>query len=136
VKGAAAVVGFNYNYARRVVKKYNEMGIDSLKNTRGKTPVNHKGGKKSILNSQQLERLKKALQKEPVDGGLWTGPKVARWMEQETGRSKIYDARGWDYLKKLRYSWQRPRPKHRKGCPIKQKEFKESLPQKVKLIQE
>lgn len=136
VKAAAAVVGLNYDYARRVVKKYNEMGIDSVKNSRHKTPLNHQGGKKPILNAQQLERLKEALQKKPVDGGVWTGPKVARWMEQETGRSKIYDSRGWDYLKKLRYSWQRPRPKHRKGCPIKQQEFKENLPQKVKLLQE
>lgn len=136
VKAAAAVVGLNYDYARRVVKKYNEMGIDSLKNARPKTPINHKGGKKSILNSQQLERLKEVIKQKPVDGGIWTGPKVARWMEQETGRSKIYDSRGGDYLKKLGYSWQRPRPKHREGCPIQQQEFKESFPKKVQLIRE
>ncbi|MEG4990294.1 IS630 family transposase [Microcoleus sp. BR0-C5] len=136
VKDAASVVGLNYDYARRVIKKYNEIGIDSVTNKRNRTPRNHKGGKESILNLQQLEKLKEALKKKPRDGGVWTGPKVVQWMEKETGRSKIYDARGWDYLKKLEYSWQSPRPKHKKGCPIEQKEFKENLPKKVKLLQE
>ncbi|WP_353735217.1 winged helix-turn-helix domain-containing protein [Okeania sp. SIO2C2] len=30
---------------------------------------------------------------------------------------KVWNQRRWDYLKKLNYSWQRPRPKHRKGNP-------------------
>ncbi len=135
VKDAASVVGLNYDYARRVIKKYNEIGIDSVTNHRNKTSRNHQGGKESILNPQQLDKLKESLQKKPVDGGDWTGPKVARWMEQETGRSKIYDARGWDYLKKLEYSWHKLRPKHQKGCPIELKEFNKNLPKKVEVLQ-
>ncbi|WP_366514302.1 winged helix-turn-helix domain-containing protein [Moorena sp. SIO3I6] len=32
----------------------------------------------------------------------------------------MWNQRGWDYLKKLRLSWQSPRPKHRKGNKIDQ----------------
>ena len=46
-----------------------------------------------------------ALEAKPKDGGIWTGPKVARWIEQETGREKVWNQRGWDYLKKHEYSW-------------------------------
>jgi transposase len=60
---------------------------------------------------------------------------VARWIERETGKSQAHNLIGWDYLKKLDYSWQRPRPKHRKGCRQAQTEFKENLPKKVKDIQ-
>ena len=60
---------------------------------------------------------------------------MARWIERETGKSQVHNLIGWDYLKKLDYSSQRPRPKHRKGCPQAQTEFKENLPKKVKDIQ-
>ena len=73
--------------------------------------------------------------KKPTPVRVWTGPKVARWIERETGKSQVHNQRGWDYLKKLDYSWQRPRPKHRKRCPQAQTEFKENLPKKVKDIQ-
>jgi hypothetical protein len=43
---------------------------------------------------------------------------------------------GWDYLKKFRYSWQSPRPKHRKGDKLEQEIFKANLPSKVKKIEE
>jgi hypothetical protein len=76
------------------------------------------------------------LKSRPEDGGIWTGPKVARWIEKETGREKVWNQRGWDYLKKLKYSWQSPRPKHKKGCEEKQREFKENLPLKVKEVKE
>jgi hypothetical protein len=46
-----------------------------------------------------------------------TGPKMARWIEKETGIEKVWNQRGWDYLKKLNYFWHRPREKHRKGSP-------------------
>ena len=57
--------------------------------------------KKSLLTDQQLQKLKSELESKPEDGGLWTGPKVARWIEKETGREKVWNQRGWDYLKKV-----------------------------------
>ncbi|PPT07078.1 Mobile element protein [Geitlerinema sp. FC II] len=83
-----------------------------------------------------MNKLKEALKGKPSDGGQWTGPKVARWIEKETGREKVWNQRGWDYLKKCDYSWQRPRPKHKKGNKEEQEQFNKDLPFKVKKLQE
>src|SRR3954469_15528485 len=66
----------------------------------------------------------------PADGGLWTGPKVATWMAARLGR-KVWPQRGWDYLKKLGYSAQRPRPRHAKAAsPEEQAAYKKSWPRR------
>ncbi len=52
--------------------------------------------------------------------------KVADWIAKKTGREKVWPQRGWDYLRKCRYSPQRPRPRHVKGDPIAQQEFKKN----------
>ncbi|NEO61257.1 MAG: winged helix-turn-helix domain-containing protein [Moorea sp. SIO4G2] len=54
------------------------------------------------------------------------------WLHYSYGNFK----RGWDYLKKLKFSWQSPRPKHRKGNKIEQEEFIKNLPIKVKQIEQ
>ncbi|NCS26814.1 MAG: winged helix-turn-helix domain-containing protein, partial [Microcystis aeruginosa BS13-02] len=81
-------------------------------------------------------KLKEELKERPADGGIWTGPKVARWIEKETGREKVWNQRGWDYLKKSRYSCQKPRAKHKKGDPVEQEKFKQNLPVKVQELRD
>ena len=44
--------------------------------------VHHARGKKSLLNDEQLALLIERLKIRPRDGGIWTGPKVARWIEK------------------------------------------------------
>lgn len=124
---AAAAIGLSYDYASRVVKRYNEQGREGISNG-----LKQKRGARSdaLLSPEQQEKLKVALEEPPEDGGQWSGPKVARWIEKETGREKVWNQRGWDYLKKLRYSWQRPRPHHAKADAEAQEVFKETLPQR------
>lgn len=138
VQGSALIVGLNYQYAKRILKKYNELGEEGVKNGRKKEKEKvYARGKKALLNEEELGELAKALEEKPADGGIWTGKKVARWIEKKTGREKVWEQRGWDYLKKLGYSWQRPRPKHRKGEKEAQREFKEErLPKKLKEMKE
>lgn len=135
VKNAAIAVGISYTYAKEIVSRYNESGEEGVKNQRNKErqPI---GGKKALLKEEQVLKLKKALESRPSDGGIWTGPKVARWIEKETGVEKVWNQRGWDYLKKSRYSCQSPRPKHRKGNPVEQEEFIQNLPLKVKKLEQ
>ena len=133
IKKSAMFVGISYSYARKIVKKYNEKGQEGIKNKKNKN-TKHSGGKKALLNDLQIDLLIKALSEKPSDGGIWTGPKVSRWIEKETGKEKVFNQRGWDYLKKCKYSWQIPRPKHKKGCPIAQAIFKKNLPLKVKKL--
>lgn len=135
IKNSALALGIDYQYAKKILKRYNETGSDGVKNRR-KTPLTHRPCKPSLLNHQQLEKLTQALKEPPSDQGVWTGPKVARWIEKETHREKVSNQRGWDYLKKCNYSWQRPRPKHRQGSGQLQQQFKENLPQLVKQLQE
>lgn len=122
-------VGISYDYAREILQKYNNQGEKGIKIKR-----KHRGGKQPLLNNLQREKLTKLLESKPIDGGVWTGPKVARWMEKETGKEKVWNQRGWDYLKKCEYSWQRPRRKHRKGNKLEQEEFKQNLPLRVEKL--
>lgn len=135
IKNSAIAIGISYDYAKEIVSKYNHLGEKGIENLKNKTP-RKRGGKKSLLTEQQIEKLKEALKSSPADGGIWTGPKVAHWIEQETGIEKVWKQRGWDYLKKLRYSWQRPRPKHKKGSEVEQQEFIENLPNILKTVEE
>jgi transposase len=122
---AAQTVGINYDYAYEIVQRYNQQGTDGLKNGRkSRRPPRPN----TLLNAQQRRQLAHRLQSPPEDGGLWTGPKVARWVEQVTGKPKIWNQRGWDYLKRLRYSWQRPRPYHDQADGEAQAAFKKTSP--------
>ena len=93
------------------------------------------GGKVALLSDEQFEKLTQALESKPSDGGIWTGVKVARWIEKETGKARVWNQRGWDYLKKSKYSWQRPRRKHNKGDLVEQNLFKQNLPVLVEQLQ-
>lgn len=135
IKNSAIAIGINYDYAKQIVKKYNELGEKGIINlkTIARKQVR---GRKRLLTENQIDSLKKALESRPSDGGIWTGPKVARWIEKETGVEKVWNQRGWDYLKKFRYSWQSPRPKHRKGNREAQEKFIENLPLKVRKLKD
>ena len=107
IKNSALAVGCSYPYAQKILNQYNQNGEEGVKNRKNQTS-NHVRGKKRLLSQSQLEKLTKAITavpasliaKESPDGGIWTGTKVARWIEKETGRKKVWNQRGWDYLKK------------------------------------
>ena len=131
IKSSALAVGISYGYAKKIVKNYNADGekgvIVNQKNS-------HTGGSEPLLNESQLELLTQALKSKPPDGGIWTGPKVARWIEEKTRKKKVWNQRGWEYLKKCNYSWQKPRPKHYKGNSDEQQQWKESFGSKIEKI--
>jgi transposase len=123
IQQAAQAVGLNYDYAKDIVKGYNQQGEQAIANRRHqrREPPSH-----ALLNREQLEQLRYCLKQPPEDKGIWTGPKVAEWIAKKTGREKVWSQRGWDYLKKCRYSPQRPRPGHVKADPEAQQEFKKN----------
>ncbi|MDY7016235.1 MAG: helix-turn-helix domain-containing protein, partial [Cyanobacteriota bacterium] len=85
----------------KILKKYNTLGEVGVEN-RKKKSREHPRGKKPLLDEKQFNKLIEALKTRPSDRGVWTGPKVARWIERETGLEKVWNQRGWDYLKKAR----------------------------------
>lgn len=128
IRQASLAVGLNYDYAKDIVKAYNQLGEVAIANRRRQrtVPPSH-----ALLNSEQLQELRSSLKQQPEDKGIWTGPKVADWIAKKTGREKVWPQRGWDYLKKCRYSAQRPRPRHAKADPEAQQEFKKNYTKKL-----
>jgi len=105
------VLSFSARWVQRLVKRYNEQGPDSLEDLRsgnGAAPV--------LLTEKALAFVKERLKTPPDDGGLWTGPKVARCLAQFHGLKSVHDQRGWDALVAVEYTIQSPRPRHPKAA--------------------
>ena len=85
-----------------------------------------------MLDEAGEAELLEALQEPPpasVGGGMWSGPKVARWIARRNALEKVHVQRGFEYLRKVRYSPQVPRPSNAHGAdPEKREAFKKSFP--------
>lgn len=103
---AAALVGVSSRWVSTLVARYNAEGAAGLVDGRHTNP-----GKTPLLDGEQVAALAAALTAPPPDGGLWTGRKVARWIEERTG-STTNPKRGIVYLRRLDYTPQVPRPCH------------------------
>ena len=57
------------------------------------------------------------------DGGLWTGPKVARLLGSWLGR-RVNDQQAWRVMVRLGFAPKRPRPRHPEADPQAQEAFK------------
>jgi transposase len=120
---AASVAGCSYSNARNILKKYNQHGPTSVSDQRKTRTLT---SRPPLLDQTQRQKLFDALQQPHSDGGLWNGPKVAAWIEQETGRKQVLRQLGWDYLKRLGFSLQQPRPRHEHASGEEQNIFKKN----------
>ena len=102
---AAPLVGLSDVYARAVLRRWNAHGPAGLADRRR---ANKSQGK---LTPDQQAELFGALQQEPPDGGLWSGPKVARYVRDRWGIAACPQT-GWRWLKKLGFRLVVPRPRH------------------------
>ena len=105
----AELLSFSVRWVRSLVKRYNEGGPELLGDQR-----RHNGTAPRILTPEALEALRERLKTAPDDGGLWSGPKIARWLATYHGLKAVHDQRGWDALIAIAYSIQQPRPRHPK----------------------
>jgi transposase len=112
----AAATGYGQRWITEIVRRYNAEGAGGLGDQRAKNT-----GARPLLSQEDELTLQDALAEPPADGGLWTGAKVAAWMTARLGR-KIWPQRGWDYLQKLGYSSQMPRPRHAKAASAAEQE--------------
>jgi transposase len=123
VREAAATVGCHIDWARHIVRRYNAEGPDGLVDKRAGNP-----GQAPLLSTIQKEELSQALLGAAPDGGLWTGIKVSGWIHEKTGKDAPSDTTGLNYLHKLGFTLQRPRPHNiQAASPEEQASFKKSL---------
>src|SRR3954466_6209727 len=103
----AATVSFARRWVERLLARYNAQGPQALGELR-----RWNGTSPSVLKPDLLDKLKARLLEPPPDGGLWSSRKVARWMAGELGLAEVSPQRGWEALKAIGWSGQKPRPRH------------------------
>lgn len=114
----AAATGYSVDWVRTIAHRYDEGGPAGLGDRRHANP-----GAAPLLDAAGQADLHAALNQPPPDGGLWTGPKVAAWIAVRVGRP-VAAQRGWEYLRRLGFTPQRPRPRHAAADPTAQAAFK------------
>src|SRR5918993_485165 len=120
----SATVSFARRWVERLLARYNAGGPQALGDLRRRN-----GTSPSVLRPDLLDKLKDRLREPPPDGGLWTSPKVARWMAGELGRAAVLPQRGWGAPKAIGWSVQKPRPRHPQAAtPEDKAAFEKSWP--------
>src|SRR5262249_46863000 len=114
------MLGYTSGWIRTIVKRWNSEGVQGISDHRRTLP-----GAPCLLSQEQQAELDQVLAQPPVDGGLWSGPKVAAWMQARLGRP-VDARRGWDYLQRLGYSTRVPRPQHEQSDQSEQAAFKKT----------
>ncbi len=111
-------------WVERLLARYNQFGPSSLGDRR-----RGNGARPTILTPEILDLLKERLRSPPDDGGVWTAKKVAAVMAAELGLASVAEQRGWEALRAIGWTIQRPRPRHARAAgPEEQAEFKKSWP--------
>jgi transposase len=103
----SATVSYARRWVERLLARYNAEGVEALGDRRRRN-----GMRPSVLKPELLDKLKARLRAPPPDGGLWTSSKVAAWMAGELGLAAVLPQRGWEALKAIGWSVQKPRPRH------------------------
>jgi transposase len=117
----ARVTSFARRWVEQLLERYNAFGPGSLGDRRRKN-----GATPTVLTPAVLARLQERLKTPPDDGGVWTAKKVAAFMAAELGR-RVAEQRGWEALRAIGWSIQRPRPQHaRAASPEAQAAFKKN----------
>lgn len=116
----ADLLGYTARWVRTVIGRWNEQGEEGIRDHRQDA-----AGSPMLLSSALQAELRTALQSAPEDGGMWSGPKVAQWMQKRLKRP-VAAQRGWEYLQRLRYSTHVPRPEHAKADEATHEAFKKT----------
>jgi dihydrofolate reductase/transposase len=120
IREVAEMVGYSEKWVREIARRYESEGVEGLGDRRHGNP----GAKeRALLDEERQADLREALLEEsPPGGGMWSGPKVARWIEETTGMEKVHAQRGWEYLRKVGMSPQVPRPSNAQGADSEERE--------------
>ena len=101
----ADLVGLSAVTVRAVLHRWNDLGPAGVADRRAGNGADPK------LTARRRAALFAALQKRPPDGGVWTGPKVARYVKTRWA-VPVGPVTGWRWLRDLGFTLQVPRPRH------------------------
>lgn len=114
----ARVTGYSVNWVREVARRYREDGPAGIGDRRHGNP-----GAAPLLAVAQQEQLRAALGRPAPHGDVWTCRTVAVWMSEQVGRP-VSAQRGWEWMRRLGFTPQRPRPRETRTDPAAQEAFK------------
>jgi transposase len=112
------LVGFSPEWVRTLVRRYNADDPAALADQR-----RGNAGGLPLLDPAQQEELRAALGVPAPGGGIWTCRSVAAWMGERLGRP-VSEQRGWEWMRRLGFTPQRPRPHEERTDPAAQAAFK------------
>ena len=124
----ARTVGYSRKWTTEIARRYESGGVEALGDRRHANPG---ARERALLDESGEAQLLEALRGPPpswVGGGMWSGPKVARWIEKRNGLEKVHVQRGFEYLRKLRHSPQVPRPENASADASEREAFKKTSP--------
>jgi len=113
----ARVTGYSVRWIQELARRYRS-GPETIGDRRHGNP-----GAAPLLDAEQQHALRHALAGPAPDGGIWTCRSVAAWMGQTLGRP-ISPQRGWEWMRRLGFTPQRPRPRATRADPDAQEAFK------------
>jgi transposase len=114
----ARVTSYSVNWVREIARRYREEGPQGIGDRRHGNP-----GAAPLLSAAQQAQLREALGGPAPDGGLWTGRQVSHWIGETIGRP-VDPTRGWEWMRRLGFTPQRPRPRETRVDPEAQAAFK------------
>ena len=114
----ARVSGYSVNWVREIARRYREEGPTGIGDRRHGNP-----GAAPLLTGAQQEQLRLALAGPAPHGDLWTCRQVAAWISQALGRP-VRVQRGWEWMRRLGFTPQQPRPRETRADPQAQEAFK------------
>ncbi|MCA1838473.1 MAG: winged helix-turn-helix domain-containing protein, partial [Actinobacteria bacterium] len=128
IREVARMVGYSEKWTKEIARRYESEGVEGLGDRRHGNPG---ARERALLDEEGQTELREALEGPPpaeLGGEMWSGPKVARWIEEKTGMEKVHAQRGWEYLRKVGMSPQVPRPSNAQGADSEEREaFKKSF---------
>ena len=123
-RDVSEITSFGLRWVEQLIERYNAFGPAALGDLR-----RDNRSVATVLKPELLERLRLRLDEPPPDGGVWTSGKVARWMAEALGVEKVAVQRGWEALKAIGWSIQKPRPRNPKAATAAEQDaFKKKSP--------
>jgi transposase len=117
----ARVTSYSVNWVREIARRYREDGPTGIGDRRHRNP-----GAAPLLATAQQEQLRVALRGPAPNGDLWTCRQVAAWMSAALGRP-VSEQRGWEWMRRLGFTPQYPRPRETRADLATQEAFKKGV---------